>query len=64
MMALSVALCAASVVGGLLLSYQLAQIGVSAPPGPLVVLLAAVGYGLSFALRAAGRGRGVQLPKA
>jgi zinc transport system permease protein len=53
MMALSVLLCIASSVGGLLLSYALSvRFGISAPPGPLVILLAALAYGLSAALRA------------
>lgn len=53
MMALSVALCAASSVGGLFLSYALsASFGISVPPGPLVILLAALAYGLSAGLRA------------
>jgi zinc transport system permease protein len=54
MMALAIALCAASTVGGLFLSYGLSEsFGISVPPGPLIVLLAALGYGASAALRAA-----------
>ena len=53
MMLLSVALCAVSTVGGLLLAYGLSQgIGLSAPPGPLIILLAALFYALSAAARA------------
>jgi zinc transport system permease protein len=52
MMAASVALCAISTVGGLFLSYGLSEsFGISAPPGPLVILLAALLYGLGAALR-------------
>ncbi|MCA9512168.1 MAG: metal ABC transporter permease [Myxococcales bacterium] len=48
MMVLAVAICAACTTGGLFLSYGLAErFGVSIPPGPLVVLLAAAGYALS-----------------
>jgi len=58
MMLLSVALCAGSTVGGLLLAYGLSQsIGLSAPPGPLIILLAALFYALSAAARAATRRR-------
>ena len=58
MMLLSVALCVASSVGGLLLAYGLSQsIGLSAPPGPLIILLAALFYALSAAARAATRRR-------
>jgi zinc transport system permease protein len=51
MMALGVAVCGASVTGGLLLSYALAeQAGVSIPPGPLIVLLAAFVFAVSSVL--------------
>jgi zinc transport system permease protein len=54
MMVVAVALCAASTVGGLLLAYGLAgALGISAPPGPLVILLAATLYAISSVLRAA-----------
>ncbi len=54
MMALSVALCAASTLGGLFLSYGLSEsFGISAPPGPLVILLAALVYAGSGVLRSA-----------
>jgi zinc transport system permease protein len=54
MMLLSVTLCAVSTVGGLLLAYGLSQgIGLSAPPGPLIILLAAFFYVLSAGARAA-----------
>ena len=60
MMLLSVALCAVSTVGGLLLAYGLSQgIGLSAPPGPLIILLAAFFYALSAAARAATQRRRV-----
>jgi zinc transport system permease protein len=53
MMLLSIALCAASTVGGLLLAYGLSQgIALSVPPGPLIILLAATFYALSAASRA------------
>jgi zinc transport system permease protein len=52
MMLLAVGLCATATVGGLLLSYGLsAGFAVSLPPGPLVVLLAALLYAASAALR-------------
>jgi zinc transport system permease protein len=57
MMTLAVALCAASTLGGLFLSYALSEcFGISAPPGPLVILLAAALYLASVALRALLRG--------
>lgn len=53
MMVLAVALCAASVTGGLLLSYGLsAGLDISLAPGPLVILLATAIYLASGALRA------------
>ncbi|MBW2234995.1 MAG: metal ABC transporter permease [Deltaproteobacteria bacterium] len=65
MMLLSVALCAVSTVGGLLLAYGLSQsIGLSAPPGPLIILLAAFFYVLSEAARAATRRRPVAVTPA
>ena len=65
MMLLSVALCAVSTVGGLLLAYGLSQgIGLSAPPGPLIILLAAFFYALSAAARAATQRRRVAVPPA
>ena len=52
MMALAVAICAASTVGGLFLSYGLGEtFEISIPPGPLVILLAAILYLVSIALR-------------
>jgi zinc transport system permease protein len=48
MMAVSVALCATTTVGGLFLSYGLSEgFAVSVPPGPLVILLAALAYVVS-----------------
>jgi zinc transport system permease protein len=65
MMLLSVALCAVSTVGGLLLAYGLSQgIGLSAPPGPLIILLAAFFYALSAAARAATQRRRVAVTPA
>jgi zinc transport system permease protein len=56
MMAIAVALCAGATVAGLFASYGLsAGFGVSVPPGPLIILIAAGVYllssGLSRALR-------------
>jgi zinc transport system permease protein len=52
MMALSVALSAASIVGGLVLAQALGTaFGVSVPPGPLAILLAAVVYAASSGLQ-------------
>lgn len=54
MMAIAVAVAAACTLAGLFLSYGLsAGAEVSAPPGPLVILIAAALYGLSGALRRA-----------
>jgi len=65
MMLLSVALCAVSTVGGLLLAYGLSQgMGLSAPPGPLIILLAAFFYALSAAARAATQRRRVAVTPA
>ena len=65
MMLLSVALCAVSTVGGLLLAYGLSQsIGLSAPPGPLIILLAAFFYALSAGARAATQRRPVAVTPA
>ena len=51
MMWLSTAICAGCTIGGLLLSYALSQsLDVSLPPGPLIVLLAALVYVLSGAV--------------
>lgn len=48
MMWLAVGLCAACIAGGLFLSYGLSEsFGISVPPGPLVILLAAAVYALS-----------------
>jgi len=59
MMVVAVALCAVSTVGGLFLSYGLSDVfGISAPPGPLVILLAAALYVVSTALQAARSRRG------
>jgi zinc transport system permease protein len=55
MMVIAVLLCAVCTTGGLLASYALSYaFDISAPPGPLVVLLAGVAYGVSSLLR---RGR-------
>jgi zinc transport system permease protein len=52
MMAGAVALCAACTAGGLFLSYGLSDAAsVSAPPGPLIVLLAAALFAVSTGLR-------------
>ena len=48
MMGLSVALCAASIAGGLFLSYGLSEsFDISVPPGPMVILLAATVYAVT-----------------
>lgn len=58
MMGVAVALCALCTSGGLLVSYALSEaLGISVPPGPLVILLAAAlycGSGAARALRRAG----------
>ncbi len=52
MMAISVAVCAVVTTAGLLLSWTLSEsLGVSAPPGPLIILLVVLLYGLSSAAR-------------
>jgi zinc transport system permease protein len=52
MMAGAVAVCAACTAGGLLLSYALSErAALSAPPGPLIVLLAAALFGVSSLVR-------------
>lgn len=57
MMALTTAIGAASTVAGLFLSYWLADsFNLAAPPGPLIILLATLGYGVSSAARI-GAGR-------
>jgi zinc transport system permease protein len=57
MMAGAVAVCAACTVGGLMLSYGISgRAELSAPPGPLIVLLAALLFGVSTLLRKLGRG--------
>ncbi len=57
MMGGAVALCAACTAGGLLLSYGLSErASLSAPPGPLIVLLAALLFGASILVRARRRG--------
>jgi zinc transport system permease protein len=56
MMAGAVGLCAACTVGGLALSYALSDAAaVSAPPGPLVVLLAAAFFAVSTVLKKLAR---------
>ena len=51
MMWLSVAICAGCTIGGLMLSHALSQsFDISVPPGPLIVLLAALFYVLSGVL--------------
>ncbi|HVH07127.1 MAG TPA: metal ABC transporter permease [Myxococcota bacterium] len=58
MMAGAVALCAACTGGGLVLSYVVSDAAaVSAPPGPLVVLLAAALFAVSSALRRVTKAR-------
>jgi zinc transport system permease protein len=58
MMGGAVALCAACTGGGLVLSYVLSDAAaVSAPPGPLVVLLAAALFAVSSALRRVTKAR-------
>jgi zinc transport system permease protein len=58
MMAGAVALCAACTAGGLVSSYVLSDAAdVSAPPGPLIVLLAAALFALSTGLRRVTRRR-------
>ncbi len=53
MMALAVAICAASNVGGLFVSYALGETSdISVPPGPMTILMAAAIYLLSVVLRA------------
>jgi zinc transport system permease protein len=59
MMAVAVAVSALCTTAGLFLSYWLADaFAVSAPPGPLIILLATVLWALSGAARSAGRTRG------
>jgi len=54
MMRLAVAICAAGVVAGLLMSWQIAEGGgPSIPPGPLSILFLAAAYAVSSAARAA-----------
>jgi len=49
---LAIAICAASVVAGLLLSWQFsASLSIALPPGPASVLFLATGYGASSALQ-------------
>ena len=56
MMRLATLLCAASVASGLLLSYGLSEsLGISLPPGPLIILLATLLYAGSAGLRATTR---------
>ena len=58
MMAIAVVVSAFSTMAGLLGSYWLSSaVHVSAPPGPLSVLLASAIYGASFGLRALLRRR-------
>ena len=57
MMVIASAVCAAATTAGLLLSWSLADaFGVSAPPGPLVILLVALLYAISAAVRRTLRG--------
>jgi zinc transport system permease protein len=52
MMGTATAACAVAVTGGLFLSYGLSDVvGLDVPSGPLIVLLAAAGYGLSAWIR-------------
>lgn len=52
MMALAVAACVVSTTGGLFLSYGLSEaFGISIPPGPMAILLAAIFYLASASLR-------------
>jgi zinc transport system permease protein len=57
MMVIAVLVCAVCTSSGLFLSYGLSDaFGISAPPGPLIILLAALLFGVSSAARAiAGR---------
>jgi zinc transport system permease protein len=58
MMAIAVPVCAASVVAGLSGSFLLAdRAGLSLPPGPLIILVAALVYAVSAALRPARAAR-------
>jgi zinc transport system permease protein len=58
MMAIATLVCAVCIASGLFLSYGLSTaFEISAPPGPLVILLAATLYGASSALRARGGSR-------
>jgi zinc transport system permease protein len=52
MMGIATALCGLAIVSGLLLSYSLSDVyGLSAPPGPLIVLVSAAFYVGSSAMR-------------
>jgi zinc transport system permease protein len=52
MMALAVAISATCTTCGLFLSYGLSDaFALSVPPGPLIILIAALGYGISIALK-------------
>jgi zinc transport system permease protein len=58
MMGVAAAVAAACTTAGLFLSYGLADaFALSVPPGPLIILLAVAGYGISDALRGARRRR-------
>jgi ABC-type Mn2+/Zn2+ transport system permease subunit len=52
MMLIATGVCAACTVAGLLLSFGLSEsLELSAPPGPLIILIAVALYGASSALR-------------
>jgi len=53
MMAIAVPTCAACVLAGLFGSWALAEAGLSLPPGPLVIVIAAAGHALSALARRA-----------
>ena len=53
MMALAVAISATCTTCGLFLSYGLSDaFSLSVPPGPLIILIATLAYGISIALKA------------
>ena len=51
MMAIATAVAALCAVGGLALAYALSGLGLSVPPGPVMVLLAALAYAVSGGAR-------------
>jgi zinc transport system permease protein len=51
MMAIAIPVCAACVLAGLFGSYALSSSGLSLPPGPLVIVIAAAAYGVSALVR-------------